>query len=73
MHSERAQIVGSPNGIRLTTDGVFAGQQRAVENLDKSLERRENCRTREKRWQTIWADHSTQSLGRRGSVQAPHT
>jgi hypothetical protein len=45
MHSESAQNVCSPNGIRLTTDAVFARQQRAVENLDKSLERRENCRT----------------------------
>jgi hypothetical protein len=49
MHSERAQIVCSPNGISLITDAVFAGQSRAVEKLDRSLERRENHRTHERR------------------------
>jgi hypothetical protein len=34
-----------PNGTRLKTDAVFARQSRAVESLDKSLERRENHHT----------------------------
>ena len=40
--------VRSPIRNRLTGAAVFAGQQRAVENLDKSLERRENRRTHER-------------------------
>ena len=49
MHSIPAQIVYGPNRIRLTTVAVFAGQQRVLANIDKSLERRENRRTYEEK------------------------
>ena len=46
MHSDPAQIVCKPSKISLMTVAVFAGQQRVLANLDKSLERRENRRNR---------------------------
>ncbi len=42
------QILRRPIRNRLTTAAVFAGQHRAMENLDKALERRENRRTHER-------------------------
>ena len=47
MNSGKAQIVWDPTRVRLTGAAVFGGQQRAMENLDKSLERREDRRNQE--------------------------
>ncbi len=47
MYLKCIRIVCSPIGNRLTGAAVFSGQRRAMENLDKSLERRENRRTDE--------------------------
>ena len=45
MTSERVQAIRDPNRTRLTSVGRQAGD---TENLDKSVEERENCRNRQR-------------------------